>query len=260
MHLKNLCILLLESPLQVCALHNVIVNSWRSCEVQSFRRRASLHHVQPNGSLQLHWPTVGLRNLSDATALIASNQFGRLLIIRKAFGIRLLLLFIHVRIVLLVSGDGGTVTSTAVRSVSCEHVHRLRPSICLYSIVGPRFTNAPVHEQFGWRTNFPCKKTYRMTNGFSDYKHASWQQRQAESISAGVSRWLNLAQYTSLLDFGSRTASRNGLSSWTKAPLYLVQFWGRYGVRWWNCDVSYCALWTTSIPVCVNICSCRHCR
>jgi hypothetical protein len=75
-----------------------------------------------------------------------------------------------------------------------------------------------------------------MTNGFADYEHASWQQRQAESISVGVSCWLTLAQYTSLLEFavlslefdcvnpfyidsygknsfGSRTASRNGLSS-----------------------------------------------
>jgi hypothetical protein len=44
-----------------------------------------------------------------------------------------------------------------------------------------------------------------MTNSFSDYEHASWQQRQAESISAGVSYWLTLAQYTSLLDFGLQT-------------------------------------------------------
>jgi hypothetical protein len=40
----------------------------------------------------------------------------------------------------------------------------------------PRFTN-----------KFSEQKTSRMTNGFSVYKHASWQQRQAESISAGVS-------------------------------------------------------------------------
>jgi hypothetical protein len=71
--------------------------------------------------------------------------------------------------------------------------------------VGPRFTNAPVHKQFGSRTNFPSKKMSRMTNGFSDYEHASWQQRQAGSISAGVSCWLTSAQYTSLLDFGLRT-------------------------------------------------------
>jgi hypothetical protein len=55
-------------------------------------------------------------------------------------------------------------------------------------------------------TNKYCEqKTSRMTNGFSVYEHASWQQRQAKSISAGVSCWLTLAQYTSLLDFGLRT-------------------------------------------------------
>jgi hypothetical protein len=57
----------------------------------------------------------------------------------------------------------------------------------------PRFTN-----------KFSEQKTSRMTNGFKDYEHASWQQRQAESISAGVSCWLTLAQYTSLLDFSLR--------------------------------------------------------
>jgi hypothetical protein len=35
--------------------------------------------------------------------------------------------------------------------------------------VKPRFTNAPVHEQFGSRTNFPSK-TSRLTNGVSDYE------------------------------------------------------------------------------------------
>jgi hypothetical protein len=40
-----------------------------------------------------------------------------------------------------------------------------------------------------------------MTNDVSDYEHESWQQRQAESIGAGVSCWLTLAQYTSLLVF-----------------------------------------------------------
>jgi hypothetical protein len=47
----------------------------------------------------------------------------------------------------------------------------------LTSTVEPRFTNAPVHEQFGSRTNFPSK-TSRMTNGVLDYEHASWQQRK----------------------------------------------------------------------------------
>jgi hypothetical protein len=31
------------------------------------------------------------------------------------------------------------------------------------------------------------KKSRRMMNGVSDYEHASWQQRQAESIGAGMS-------------------------------------------------------------------------
>jgi hypothetical protein len=51
----------------------------------------------------------------------------------------------------------------------------------IYMTVKPRFTNAPVHEQ----TFRP--KTSRMTNGVSDYEHASWQQQQAENIGAGVS-------------------------------------------------------------------------
>jgi hypothetical protein len=92
------------------------------------------------------------------------------------------------------------------------------------------YSGASVHERPCSRTirftnKFSEKKTSLMTNGFSDYEHVNWQQRQAESISAGVSCWLTLAQYTSLLisvceHFGSRTASRNGLSSWIEAPLY----------------------------------------
>jgi hypothetical protein len=85
------------------------------------------------------------------------------------------------------------------------HSRILFSSEYFHYAVGPQFTNAPVHEQFGSRTNFPSQKKSRMTNGFSDYEHASWQQRQAESISAGVNCWLNLSQYTSLLDFGLRT-------------------------------------------------------
>jgi hypothetical protein len=62
---------------------------------------------------------------------------------------------------------------------------RISPVRSIKVTVEPRFTNAPVHEQFGSRKNFPGK-TSRMTNGVSDYEHASWQQRQAESIGAGV--------------------------------------------------------------------------
>jgi hypothetical protein len=53
----------------------------------------------------------------------------------------------------------------------------------------PRFTNAPVHEQFGLRTHFPSKKPLgwrtvsRITNTQAD--NSCW--RQAESFGAGVS-------------------------------------------------------------------------
>jgi hypothetical protein len=72
------------------------------------------------------------------------------------------------------------------------------------------YSEASVHERPCSRTirftnKFSEQKTSRMTNGLSDYEHASWQKRQIESISAGVSCWLTLAQYTSLLDFGLRT-------------------------------------------------------
>jgi hypothetical protein len=75
--------------------------------------------------------------------------------------------------------------------------------LILQHTLEPRLTNAPVHEQFGSRTNFP-NKTSRMTNGVSDYEHASWQQRLATSWEyrrGSVSCWLTLAQYTSLLEF-----------------------------------------------------------
>jgi hypothetical protein len=54
------------------------------------------------------------------------------------------------------------------------------------------YSETSVHERPCSRTirftnKFSEQKPSRMTNGVSDYKHASWQQRQAESISAGVS-------------------------------------------------------------------------
>jgi hypothetical protein len=54
--------------------------------------------------------------------------------------------------------------------------------------VGPRFTNAPVYEQFGLRTNFPSKKCFGLRT-VSRITNTIWQQRQTESISAGVSCW-----------------------------------------------------------------------
>jgi hypothetical protein len=58
--------------------------------------------------------------------------------------------------------------------------------------VEPRFTNAPVHEQIGSRTNFPSKKVSddERSLGLRTRKlatAASRQQWQAESIGAGVS-------------------------------------------------------------------------
>jgi hypothetical protein len=79
------------------------------------------------------------------------------------------------------------------------------------------YSGTSVHERPCSRTirftnKFSEQKPPRMTNGVSDYEHASWQEQQAESIGAGVSCRLTLAQYTSLLDFGLRTFRfRNGL-------------------------------------------------
>jgi hypothetical protein len=75
--------------------------------------------------------------------------------------------------------------------------------LCIYS--GASVHERPCSRTIRFTNKFSEQKTSRMTNGFSDYEHANWQQRQAESISAGVSCCLTLAQYTSLLDFGLRT-------------------------------------------------------
>jgi hypothetical protein len=83
---------------------------------------------------------------------------------------------------------------------------------CVYDIWYEKYdiewglgSRTPLFTNIRFTNRFSEQKTFRMTNGFSDYEHASWQQRQADSISAGVSCWLALAQYTSLLDFGLRT-------------------------------------------------------
>jgi hypothetical protein len=89
------------------------------------------------------------------------------------------------------------------------------PSEIVYS--GASVHECPCSRTIRFTNKFSEQKMSRMTNGFSDYKHASWQQRQAESISAGVSFWLTLAQYTSLLDFGLRTFQfMNGLQEQIK--------------------------------------------
>jgi hypothetical protein len=119
----------------------------------------------------------------------------------------------------------------------------------------PLFTNNSVHEQI-----FRAKKSW-MTNGFSDYEHASWQQRQAESISAGVSCWLILAQYTSLLDFGLWTFRfTNGLQERIKfvnrGP---TVYYYRYVVYFLSlCYMSYFV--SSSIPIVMYfLCILSHC-
>jgi hypothetical protein len=56
----------------------------------------------------------------------------------------------------------------------------------------PPYSGTSVHERPCSRTirftnKFSEQKTSRMTNSVSNYEHESWQQRQAESIGAGVS-------------------------------------------------------------------------
>jgi hypothetical protein len=76
-------------------------------------------------------------------------------------------------------------------------------SVLYCSVTLYYYTGTSVHERPCSRTNFPSKKS-RMTNGASDYEHASWQQRLATSWEyrrGSVSCWLTLARYTSLLEF-----------------------------------------------------------
>jgi hypothetical protein len=56
-----------------------------------------------------------------------------------------------------------------------------RSNIDILNTVEPRFTNAPVHEQIFLAKNV---SDYERCLGL---RNASWQQRQAESIGAGVS-------------------------------------------------------------------------
>jgi hypothetical protein len=74
---------------------------------------------------------------------------------------------------------------------ACIHVLCVRACVKIYT-VEPRFTNAPVHEQFGSRTNFPSKNVSddERCLGLRTRKletEASLLQRQAERIGAGVS-------------------------------------------------------------------------
>jgi hypothetical protein len=84
--------------------------------------------------------------------------------------------------------------------------------------VEPRFTNAPVHEQFGSRTNFPSKKhlVWRTVSRITNTQAGNSGKLR---VSALECQWLvNLVSVYE--HFGSQTASRNELSSWTEVPLY----------------------------------------
>jgi hypothetical protein len=88
------------------------------------------------------------------------------------------------------------------------------------STVEPRYTNAPVHEQFGSRTNFPTKKVSddERCLGLWTRKlatEASWEYR-CGSVSCWLTNLVSVYEH-----FGSRTAPRNELSSWTEVPLYM---------------------------------------
>jgi hypothetical protein len=104
--------------------------------------------------------------------------------------------------------------------------------------VDPRFTNAPVHEQFGSRTNFPRKTPLmrtvsRITNTQAGNSGklaiaTSWEYR-CGSVNCWLTNLVSVYEY-----FGSRTASRNGLISWTEVPLCIyIYIWCNTSVCTW---------------------------
>jgi hypothetical protein len=70
------------------------------------------------------------------------------------------------------------------RSIRHTHTH-----IYIYTYIysGTSAHQRPCSRTIRFTNKFSEQKTSRMTNGVSDYEHASWQQRQADSIGAGVS-------------------------------------------------------------------------
>jgi hypothetical protein len=98
--------------------------------------------------------------------------------------------------------------------------HMLRPTI--ECTVEPRFTNDPVHERFGSRTNFPNKNLSddERCLGLRTRKlatEASWEYRRG-SVSCWLTNLVSVYEH-----FGSRTVSRNELISWTEVPLYVTR-------------------------------------
>jgi hypothetical protein len=87
------------------------------------------------------------------------------------------------------------------------------------STVEPRFTNAPVHEQIFRAKSLWWRTVSRITNMQAGNSGklataSSWEYRRG-SVSCWLTNLVSVYEH-----FGSRTASRNELSSWTEVPLY----------------------------------------
>jgi hypothetical protein len=80
----------------------------------------------------------------------------------------------------------------------------------------------------------PCSRTSRFTNKFSEQKSLGWRTvSRITNTQAGNSGKLRISERECQLlvnlvsvyeHFGSRTASRNELSSWTEVPLYMYMY------------------------------------
>jgi hypothetical protein len=107
----------------------------------------------------------------------------------------------------------------------------------------------------------PCSRTIRFTNKFSEQKRLGLRTRKLATDARWayrrgcVSCWLtNLVSVYE--HFGSRMASRNKLSLWTKVPLYLMYWvvvvgvcvgvcgsmcvWAAYCYVWKICEAQFC--------------------
>jgi hypothetical protein len=71
------------------------------------------------------------------------------------------------------------------RNKQQKKVHLVCPNVLIYS--GTSVHERPCSRTIRFTNKFSEQNTSRMTNGVSDYEHASWQQRQPENIGAEVS-------------------------------------------------------------------------
>jgi hypothetical protein len=74
---------------------------------------------------------------------------------------------------------------TSWKSLFLLQLHKATNEPVIYS--GTSVHERPCSRTIRFKNKFSEQKPSRMTNGVSDYEHASWQQRPAESIGAGVS-------------------------------------------------------------------------